>query len=146
MTVITHIGEYRPSSPSNPIRFDRHLRHPVMGKKSKKTMPASEEWDSFQNLTIYRVHRGAKPATLIAEQTLKEDITMAWKARVWEKDRLGQLLTIEGERPSRSMPIDALIEALNRAKENGDTTVSLDGIATLYTPRGGVMLCTEGQM
>ena len=70
---------------------------------------------------------------------------MAWKSRVFLNGRLSEILTIDGDRPSHQMDIQALINRLELERDKGAKTVDLDGLATLHIEGKGLMT-TESQI
>lgn len=70
---------------------------------------------------------------------------MAWKSRVYLNGRLSEIITIEGDRPSCRMDIQALITRLQQERDKGATAVCLDGLATLHI-EGSALMATESQI
>ena len=70
---------------------------------------------------------------------------MAWKSRVFLNGRLSEILTIDNDRPSHQMDIQALINRLELERDKGAKTVDLDGLATLHID-GKVLMTTESQI
>lgn len=70
---------------------------------------------------------------------------MAWKTRVFVAGRLGNVLTIEGDKPRTSIDIKDLITSLEEALRKGALKVQLEGIGTVYV-EDSVLLSTESQI
>lgn len=70
---------------------------------------------------------------------------MAWKTRGFVAGQLGDVVTIQGDRPSVKINISSLINSLEKALMKGASTVELDGLGTLHI-EGSVLLSTESQI
>jgi len=70
---------------------------------------------------------------------------MLWTTRAIIDGNLGELVAIEGKKPTRKMELLELIHELENLKKTGISTVQLSGLGTL-SAGGNILLSTESQI